>query len=72
MVETRGETQEWAEYGAHLLSDFPFSHVVSQIFIIHVHDVRSWYYSFGLAGNLHVKRRCKEIVKAKLGSQGDA
>ena len=34
--------QERAEYGAHLLSDFLFPHVVNQIFVIRVHDVRSW------------------------------
>ena len=38
-----GENQERAEYGAHLLSDFLFPHVVSQIVIIHFHDIRSWY-----------------------------
>ena len=35
--------QERAEYGAHLLSDFLFLHVVSQILIIRFHDIRSWY-----------------------------
>ena len=35
--------QERAEYGGHLLSDFLFPHVVSQIFIIRFHDIRSWY-----------------------------
>ena len=35
--------QERAEYGVHLLRDFLFPHVVSQIFIIRFHDVRSWY-----------------------------
>ena len=36
---SRRHYQRRAEYGAHLLSDFLFPHVVSQVFIIRVHDV---------------------------------